>query len=107
MAKLLLRVHDQCPADALTLVGDIDSQIRKVTGVVKIGNRSGNTDELLSLPGRDQDIGIPDHALDALSILNWSSLTERRSVEHIDELVCADFGVDLVIDRHSRQQPNQ
>jgi hypothetical protein len=60
----------------LALIGNIHSEVGKITAIMKVRNRAGNTDEQLIVPGCGDEIRMLDHPLEATGVINRASFAK-------------------------------
>jgi hypothetical protein len=100
VAQLLLGPPDQLGADAVLLMSVADHEIRQVGDVGEVGERARDPDQQIRLPGRDQQVGVADHLVDRIGVLQWAILAERRGAIKIDEGGRVRLDADGISDGH-------
>ena len=98
-AQLCFRQANQFFADAPVLERHIDGQVGQVATEVKVGDGARHADQASVGARRHQQVAVIDHALHALQIIDGTPQSERRAVEHIDELSHIHRLVDFIDDR--------
>lgn len=98
--QLLLGEDLQLLADALPLVVLVNCEIRQVTGVMEVGHGTRHAHQLVTIPCCHQQVAVVYHAFHALAIVNRAAFAQGGAAQHVDELVCRNGGVYLVLDRH-------
>ena len=77
---------DQFAADAAALPGAVDGEIGDVAAEGEIGERAGDADQPLLVVARaEQDVGVREHAAQAIGILHRPPLRELRALQEVDE----------------------
>src|SRR5690606_14397127 len=103
-AQRLLGLADQLPADTTMLVGSIHRQVRQITGVVKVGHRAGDADQLVSIPCGNSEVCMLEYAFNAFFVIHRALLGQCLSRQHINELFRDDWLVDPVLHSSSPAQ---
>ena len=85
-------------ADAGLLVRNIHRKVRKITTIAKVGDRPGNSDKNIAVPGRAHKIGVREHIGNARCIIDWPALRQRGTSQNIDKLRGCDLAVMEVLD---------
>jgi hypothetical protein len=67
---------DQSPSDSLALIFHIHSEIGKITAIMKVRNRAGNTDEQLIVPSCGDQVRMLDHPLETTGVINRASFAK-------------------------------
>jgi hypothetical protein len=97
--KLALRVEaalcdsNQLLSNSSPLVINVNGQIGKVTAKAKIRQRTGNTDQQVTMPCRAGKIGMGQHLRNAMTILNRPALAQGGSLQDINKLINGDPAV--------------
>ena len=86
-AKLLPGLSDQFTPDTRMLNTLVHGKVRQIATVTEVGDRSGNANEQILLPGSYNKIGVAKHSLYAMLIFDRSSFGERRPAENVNKLV--------------------
>ena len=74
---------DEADSDPLLVVFGIHSQIRQISHIFKIGEGSGDADESFAIPGRDDEVGMAEHCIHCISVVDRSSFAQGRSFVQI------------------------
>ena len=54
----------------MALISNIHREVGKITAIMKVRHRAGDTDEQLTVPSRDDKIGMLDHPLKTMDVIN-------------------------------------
>ena len=99
-AQLLLGEDLQLLANALPMVVLVNRQIRQVTGVMEVGHGTRHAHQFVAIPRCHQQVAVVDHAFHAFAVVNRAAFAQGGAAQHVDELVCRNGGIYLVLDRH-------
>src|SRR5579863_6538103 len=97
----VLGAANQLLADALALVGNTDGEVGEVGGVGEVGQRTGDADQEVAIPGRYDEIGVLEHPGHALAIARGAALSEGGGMVQLDKLIEIEVVSRAVLD-HGR-----
>ncbi|MPN62855.1 hypothetical protein SDC9_210608 [bioreactor metagenome] len=89
---------DQLLADTLLLVIGIDRQIGQIGDIAEIGQRTCNADQAFAMPGRNGQVGVPQHVGKNLRVIDRASFAERGAAVERDGGIHIDGGIDAKFD---------
>src|SRR5574343_304517 len=90
---------DQLLADALFLVIDIHRQVGQVGDVAEIGQRAGNADQALAVPGRHGQVGVLEHVGENIGPVDGAAFAECGTAIERDGGIDLKRRVDAIFDR--------
>ena len=90
-------------AYALPLVVGVNGEVCEIGNIAKVREGARDTDQALSMPGRDNEIGIFEHALEYVRPIQGASLTKSRAFVEVDGGRYGDLGVVMVFDVHTAE----
>ena len=96
---------NQLTANPQLLKFDSNRQIRKIRAKTEIRNRATHADQQFTRPSRHDHVGIPQHQLNAFTIIHRTSFRQRRSLQHIDELIHRQCWFHLIVNGHGNLIP--
>lgn len=98
---------DQLLPDPLPLKSLIDRQIRQIGAEREVAESPGDSHQQSVRPGRHDQVGFPQHAVDANRVGHRSTFGEGRAAQEIDELLRREFRFQGVVERHGGEIPGR
>ena len=77
----------QLPSYPLALISNIHREVGKITAIMKVRHRAGDTDEQLTVPSRDDKIGMLDHPLKTMDVINRAPFVKSGAQQDISKTI--------------------
>lgn len=99
--ELRLDEAEQAASDSLPLEGHIHGKIGNVAAILKVGQRTSDTHQPLSVPCRAQEVAVCQHRLDPAQVSHGTAFAEPGTIQHINKLSGGNPPIGCVEDWHS------